>query len=64
MGYIKGANTSGEGLLGHDIVELLLRDQPVIVGISSLNHFLQFRVIDGFSQLLGYPSKVLNRNIA
>jgi hypothetical protein len=32
----------GEGLLCDDVIEFLLRDQAIVIGIGSFDHLLQF----------------------
>ena len=57
-------SSCSEGLLGDDVVELLLRYKAVVVGVGSLHHFLQLALVDGLAQLLGYSAEVLDRNEA
>lgn len=52
---------SGEGLFGHDIVEVLEGDISVSVAISSVNHLLELRVVHGLAQFLGHLSQILER---
>ena len=54
--------SSCKGLLGDDVVKLFLRHEAVIVGISSLNHFLELGFIYSFSQFFCDPPQVLDRD--
>jgi hypothetical protein len=47
---------------GHNCIELLLADEAVIIRISTLDHFLQFRVIDVLSDFLHHSSQIFYRN--
>lgn len=53
-------DSGGEGLLGDDVVELLLRHQAVVIGVCPLDHLLQLGFVDGLSQLLRYSSQILD----
>ena len=52
-----------EGLLGHDVVEILSGDFPAVGG-SSLQHFLQFLDVHGFSEFLGDAANVVGVDAA
>ena len=52
------------GLLGDQIVELLLRDHAVSVGVSSLDHLLQDSIVGQLSQILGNLSEILESDEA
>ena len=54
------AGSSGEGLLGDDVIELLLRDKSVVIGIGSFDHLLQLGFINGLAQLLCDSSQILD----
>ena len=56
--------SSCKGLLGDDVVKLFLRHKAVVIGIGSLDHFLELRFIDCFSQFLRHSSQVLDRDEA
>jgi len=57
-------NESGsEGLLGHDVVEILPGDLPA-VGSSPLEHLLKLLHIHGLAQLLGHPADVVGVDVA
>ena len=56
--------SSCKGLLGDDVVKLFLRHEAVVVGIGSLNHFLELGFIYSFSQFLCDPPQVLDRDEA
>ena len=58
--YILKDHSSSEGLLGDDVVELLLRHQAVVVSVCPFDHFLQLRLVDSFSQLLSHSPQILN----
>ena len=58
--YILNGHSSSEGLLGDDVVELLLRHQAVVVSVCPFDHFLQLRLVDSFSQLLSHSPQILN----
>lgn len=51
--------SGGESLLCDDVIELLLGDQPIVVGVRPFDHLLQFGLVDRFPQLLGDPSEIL-----
>lgn len=48
--------------LGDDIIELFFRDQSVVIGIGSFDHFLEFRIVDSLSQFLSHSSQVFDWN--
>lgn len=52
------------GLLGDQVVELLLRNHAVSVSVSSLDHLLQDGIVSQFSQILGHLSQVLESDEA
>ena len=56
--------SSCKGLLGDDVVKLFLRHEAVVVGICSLDHFLELGFIYSFSQFLCDPPQVLDRDEA
>ncbi len=49
---------SSERFFGHDTVKLVFRDKTVFIEIGSFDHLLEVVVIDVFSQLSDYFSKV------
>lgn len=51
-------------LLGHQVVELLLGYQPVVVEVSPLDHVLKGRVVGQFSHVLGHLPEVLQSDEA
>jgi len=53
----------GEGLLGHDGVELLGADLAVLVCVRPLDHFQELRVAHGLSKLLGDPLEVAEGDV-
>lgn len=60
IGTRKGAfGSSSEGLLGHDVIEVIHRHNLVVVGVSSLDHLLQFLVGHGLAELAGHAAEVL-----
>jgi hypothetical protein len=52
------SNNHSEGLLGHDVVEVLAGDLPSVRG-SPLQHLLQLLNVHSFSELLGDPADVV-----
>lgn len=48
----------------HYRIEFFLTDQTVVVQVSTLDHLLQFGIVNRFSHLLYYSSKVLYWNKA
>lgn len=46
----------------HDLVELVLGDQPVVVQVGPVDHLLHFLLAHGLAQLLGDLPQVLDRN--
>ena len=56
-------NEGSEGLLGHDVVEVLPGDLTAIGG-SPLQHLLQLLDVHGFSQLLGHSADIVGVNDA
>ena len=54
------SKSSSKGLLCNYVVELLFRYQAVIIGVSTLNHFLQLRLVNGLTQLLRHTTQILN----
>ena len=49
---------ASEGLLGHDVVEILSSDLAAVGGCP-LEHFLEFLDVHGFSEFLGHPADVV-----
>jgi len=47
------------GFLGDEVVEFLLRDNSVVVKVSSLNHFLQSVVVSQLSEVFSDFSQIL-----
>ena len=47
------------GLLGDEIVELLLGNHTISVTVRTLDHFLEDSVISEFAQILGDLAQVL-----
>lgn len=47
------------GLLGDQIVELLLRNHTITVSVGSLDHLLKDRIVSKLTQVLGHLSQVL-----
>ena len=47
------------GLLGDQVVELLLRDHTVSVSVTALNHLLQNGIVGELSEILGDLPEVL-----
>ena len=52
------------GLLGDEVIELLLGDDTIAVGVSALDHLLKDGIVGKFSQILGHLSDVLESNEA
>ena len=42
MDILDADHSSGEGLLGDNVVELLFGDESIVVGVGPLNHLLKF----------------------
>ena len=49
-----------EGLLSHDVVEVVSGDLLIAVGISAFDHLLEFLFRDVFPKLFGHSSQVLD----
>lgn len=56
--------SSGEGLLGKDVVELFLRYKTVLVDVSQFDHFLEFIVVMELTEFLSHASQITNVNEA
>lgn len=52
------------GLLGEDLIELILRDQSVPIEIGSHDHLVELGVGDILAQFLGDPLEVLETDEA
>jgi hypothetical protein len=50
------------GLLGDEVVKLLLRNNTISVSISPLDHLLQDSIISQLAEILGDLSEVLQGN--
>ena len=55
---------SCECLLGEDVVELLFRDEAILVEVGSLDHQVEEGVVNELSQLLGSSLEVLGADVA
>ena len=53
---------SGEGLLGHDIVEVIHAHGAVAVGVSAVDHLLQLFVSHGLAELFSDAAEVTERD--
>jgi hypothetical protein len=47
------------GLLGDQIVELLLRNHTITVSVGSLDHLLKHSIVSKLTEVLGHLSQVL-----
>lgn len=63
MMIIMIGNARSKCFFGHNVIEIFTTDFPTI-SRGSLQHFLQFWDIHGFSELLGHPSDVVNVDVA
>ena len=51
-----------EGLLGHDVIEVLWGNLSVRIAVCAFNHFHQLFISHGLAKFLGDTTKVLDCN--
>ena len=57
-------NSSGKGLLGHDIVEVVHANSAIAVRVSPVNHLLQLLISHCLAELLGHSPEISQRDAA